>query len=497
MKYLKFAVLFLLNFVFNCNDNNNISYGIRDFPKSLDPVFGLSFDESQISSQIYEKLISLDYDNKTIKPHLALTWNISDDKCTYTFILRDHVYFHDGTKLSTQSVMETFKWLKNKGSTAEIFRKVKTINIIDSTTFQFILYAPYSIFLYELTSPESFQIISENALNKYDDAIGQHPCGTGAFFLDEWKNEDEIILKKFNNYWGKQGKLNRIYCRYYTDVFELEAEITNKNIDIIYLPSSYSVDRLKWTGHIDYYTLVPVSISFIGFNNKIYPFNSKQIRKAILKAINIPRLIYSSNRGNALVAKGPLPPSFFRYKEIEQAGYNFEGAKDILNENGISCLNINFGFPSVGFARPTNIEYIKYELEKIGIHLNTYAYDSWEEFDNAVISDSLHMFYNGGISDIIGDALNILYGFFYSKSEFNTLKYENPFVDRCIDEAIIEHDPLKRNELYIKIVNEVLEDTPAIFLMHIIPNFAYNKNKIKKIITDPYGIIHFNEIEIN
>ena len=196
-------VLLCLGLLLNyCSDSHQVSYGIRDFPESLDPSFGLSFDESQISSQIYENLISLNADCETLDPQLAVNWKVSENKCSYTFTLRDNVYFHDGTKLSAYSVLKSYDWLRRKEGRSEIFDKIKRLNIIDSLTFEFVLNEPYSIFLYVLASPESFQVMSEQALKKYGNSIGRHPVGTGPFYLGNWKDNKEIQLDKYYNYWG-------------------------------------------------------------------------------------------------------------------------------------------------------------------------------------------------------------------------------------------------------------------------------------------------------
>ena len=97
----------------------------------------------------------------------------------------------------------------------------------------------------------------------------------------------------------------------------------------------------------------------------------------------------------------------------------------------------------------------------------------------------------------VRDPFNFLWGFFYSKSEFNTLKYKESKIDQWIDEAIQENNPQKRQSLYRKIVSKILDDTPAIFLFHIIPSLAYNTKKIRILITNPYGTVQFNKIELN
>ena len=97
----------------------------------------------------------------------------------------------------------------------------------------------------------------------------------------------------------------------------------------------------------------------------------------------------------------------------------------------------------------------------------------------------------------MGDPENFLYSLFYSTSESNYFHYRNPEVDHWLDEAAKEPIREERNKLYQKIVNTILDDTPAVFLYHTRPHFAYNKEKIKYLPVNPYGIIQFNRIILN
>ena len=358
MKKYRFSLFLFTIILLHCTDSPHVSYGIKKFPNSLDPSFDLEFDESQISSQIYENLINLDNDCRTLIPGLAISWSISEDNLTYTFVLRKNVFFHDGTKLSSYSILSSFKWLHRKPKKSDIYKKIKRVDLIDSLTFQFVLKKPYSIFLHTLASPESFQVISEHAISKYDTLLGRHPVGTGPYELKKWINDDKIVLKRFKKYWGKQSKITEILFKYFHNKFQAEEALRDNIIDILYAPSSYSLDRLKWTGHIDYKTFTPQSILLIGFNNKVYPFNNKLVRKAILQAIDIPKIVHNSSRGNAIVAKGPVPPNFFNYGQMKQDQYNLDKAKSILHQQGINNLDVNFDFPLVALTRIVRIEFL-------------------------------------------------------------------------------------------------------------------------------------------
>lgn len=248
---MKFLFLILLGFalILRCHqfeNESNIIYTIEDFPSGLDPSINFRLDEKQIYSQIYETLLTLDSDYKTLVPNLAVKWHASLDNQTFTFDLRKDVYFHDYTKLSAISVKKSFEWLRDRNSDFELFEMIKSLDILDSNRIQIKLEYPYSAFLYTLTSPVGLQIISGNALEKYGDDIKHNPVGTGPFFLKKWIDGKEIQLDIFDEYWNNIENGKEITFKYYENQSERENELAKGNVDILYAVAGYSIDRLKW-----------------------------------------------------------------------------------------------------------------------------------------------------------------------------------------------------------------------------------------------------------
>jgi peptide/nickel transport system substrate-binding protein len=150
----------------------------------------------------------------------------------------------------------------------------------------------------------------------------------------------------------------------------------------------------------------------------------------------------------------------------------------------------------IGFTRQTIIEMIRSELGKMGISLDVKLFNNWEEHDRAIKSDSAQMFIDSYGSDVLGDAHDFLYSLFHSKSAINSLHYARDNVDQWLDAACREADEQVRQEIYEKVVQQVLQDVPAVFLFHVKPHFAYNRRKIKKMVVNPYQIIQFHRLEL-
>ena len=71
--------------VFRYNEHSNIS--------SLDPAFSKTLANIWAVNQLFNSLVQLD-DSLHIQPDVAKSWHISNQGKTYTFTLRNDVYFH-------------------------------------------------------------------------------------------------------------------------------------------------------------------------------------------------------------------------------------------------------------------------------------------------------------------------------------------------------------------------------------------------------------------
>ena len=93
-------ILFLLLFS-SCVKNNSSDENLKIFKYNesagiltLDPIYAKDLPHIWACNQIFNGLVAFD-DEMNVVPAIAKSWNISDDGMTYTFILRDDVWFHE------------------------------------------------------------------------------------------------------------------------------------------------------------------------------------------------------------------------------------------------------------------------------------------------------------------------------------------------------------------------------------------------------------------
>ena len=474
--------IIIFGFVLNCEfiEKNRLVEYVGAIPDGLDPAVNAGIYDSRIYSNIYESLLDLGEDGFTLHPGLAADWSVDKNLKRYVFNLESGRYFHDGSPVNAEALANSFRRQIQKNSSSPLFNMIASIEFSDSLTLIFNLKYDYAQFIYTLTSPIGLKAISKTALEKYRDDIKKHPVGTGPFKLKEWKAGQEIILDRFSEYPDFHGNVDEVVYKMSDNYSNIEKSFKNGDVDILYSVPGFYIDRLKWLGMIDYKIINPFAVIFFGFNNLDDTLKNQIVRRAILSCIDRLRLVHYILRGNSIIAKGPIPPVFSLSIEQSQPEFDLPLAQKLMKETGIrDTVILKLYYIDRFRARNTILEFLKNELEKVHLSLELIAFDSYEELNNACRSDTSQLFLTGWQADVLGDPENFLYSLFYSTSDYNFFHYNNQQVDSWLDTARIESDWKRRQILYQKIMRQILEDTPAIFLYHVIPVYAYNRHKIK------------------
>ncbi len=199
-------------------------------PGTLDPHLAGDVISARHSMLIYESLLEFDpFEHTRLRPCIAAEMPVFDpEKLTYTFKLRDDVFFADdacfpegkGRKVVASDFVYSFKrlaalpqlsnfWIlegsilgldafSDKGMklSGEAWRKhmatdVAGLRTPDARTLVVQLTRPSPQFLYIATT-SYIAAVAPEACEKYDNAMGKHPVGTGPFVLKEWKTGSHL-----------------------------------------------------------------------------------------------------------------------------------------------------------------------------------------------------------------------------------------------------------------------------------------------------------------
>ncbi|MBQ2853251.1 MAG: ABC transporter substrate-binding protein [Bacteroidales bacterium] len=213
---------------------------------TLDPIYAKDLPHIWACNQIFNGLVAFD-DEMNVVPAIAKSWNISNDGMTYTFVLRDDVYFHEDTCFAVKSlshrvaespsnflgdlktrkvVAEDFVYSFNRvldrklnSSGSWIFSNVKSsqqpiansqqlkyaFEAINDTILKIELAQPFPAFL-GILSMTYASVVPHEAVDFYGTEFGRHPVGTGPFKYQYWKEGVKLVFRKNPNYFEKIGE---------------------------------------------------------------------------------------------------------------------------------------------------------------------------------------------------------------------------------------------------------------------------------------------------
>lgn len=295
-------------------------------------------------------LIALTADHQYV-PYLAKSWEVSEDRLTWTFHLREDVQFHNGDPLTAHDFAWTYNRILNPetgaGMSKEMLGSVASVEAPDDTTLVITLAAPYGALLYNLSSAGLLQPQSQRAVEEAGANYGRNPVGVGPYMLKEWITGDHLTFIRNPDYtWGPDfGNgdpfyIEEIEFRYITEYATTMAGLESGEIDIAEIEAK-DYEYVLGLGEFQIfdgwrYGLMP----FICLNNSVPPFDTDiNVRKAFNMAVDKQALVEVMENGLAQPQAGPLSPSQIGYDPaIEEYGYPYdpEAAIALLEESGYS-----------------------------------------------------------------------------------------------------------------------------------------------------------------
>lgn len=279
-----------------------ISLAMLQPPRSgLSP---LSDDATKLSRwSTTETLVALDADGQ-VQPLLATEWTEVDD-VTWDFTIREGVTFHDGTEMTTASVVNSFEKALAATPRPRVLDGVDmTVTATDENTVRFVLGAPDPILPQRLSSPQL--VVLSAAAYGADGTVTPKGTGTGPFVLADIGGTSTATLNRFDGYWGDKAKAAGIDVTYVNDGGARGAALRTGAADIV---EAVPVSQLAL---LDPNLLHEVSMprtTSLYFNNAEGVFADPAMRAAARAALDPEAIVQAVYEGNADAAKGIFGPA--------------------------------------------------------------------------------------------------------------------------------------------------------------------------------------------
>jgi oligopeptide transport system substrate-binding protein len=460
-------------------------------PASLDPAKITDLYAVAVANQIFDGLVEFDA-HLNVVPALAQSWSATRDRLIWTFKLREDVQFQNGREVIAEDVVYSLSrlldpavrsprsWFLDKVKGAAQFQAGTTqvldgIKAIDRYTVQITLSESFAPFISILGLPHT-SIIPREEVERAGEDFAIKPVGTGPFRLAQWHRGQAIVLDANPHHFRGRAALDRIQFVIFPGVAESNMIRAFERGELEESP--IPPDRRKEFLEGNRYTIIrkpTLSLRLVGFNLDRPPFHQLEIRKAFNHAIDKVRLNQEIQGGRYVVADGILPPGMPGYDpEMQAYDYNLEKARDLLgqaghaNGNNLPPVTLSTGAKSVEVRREFQI--VQQSMAAIGMQIELKEFDDWPTFRQVLQQGDFESFRYLWYADY-PDPDNFLYPLFHSQSQTNYYRYRNPTVDKLLDDARRETDDLRRVKLYRKAEQIILNDAPAVMLLH----FTYER----------------------
>lgn len=479
-----------------------LTYTYHPEPTALSTIATSAVPVAIISTKIFESL--LEYEGAALKPKpgLAASWTVDENNRIYTFKLRPGVKWHDGAPFTSAdvkfSIEKIVRPLTSRGRV--YFGNVAIIETPDPLTVVFKLTEPVPFFLKSFQPGES-PILPKHILEKLnlDDARSvrssefmQKPVGTGPFRLKEWRKGSHITLERFPDYW-KKGRpyLDQVVLRVIPDGAGRSIALENGEVDLAPMSAVPQADMQRLAG-LKHLVLSDKGAEGLGpmlwleLNLRDKHLADPRVRQAISLALDRKKIVDIIWFGQGKPASGPLvSDNPFYNKALKPFPYDPKLANKLLDDAGFKrgAGNVRFklqqNFLPYGESWVRLAEYVKQELGKVGIEVETQSIDlgGWlkkiyTDWDYGFTSNFTHNYSDPSI----GTQRSFISGTIAKGATFtNSMDYRNPKIDALYKAALTEMDAAKRRRMFDEIQVILQNELPVVFLVEIAYSHLWNR----------------------
>ena len=466
---------------------------------SLDPAFAKDQAMIWADLQLYNGLVQTDKE-LNIQPAIAKSWEISSDGLEYRFLLRDDVFFHPHELFKGKKrkvVASDFVYSLNRildEKTASPGRNLFTciektnngyaIKAESDSVLTIRLKEPFSPFLGILTMPYA-SVVAKEVVEHYKQDYRKNPIGTGPFRFKMWKEGVKLVMLKNEDYFEKDSLgnslpyLDAVAITFIIDKQSVFLEFIKGNIDFISgIDPNYKDEVLtrsgklqpKYKNKIQLLTQTYLNTEYLGFRMDLdSPLRDKRVRQAINHGFDREKMIkYLRNNIGVAGKWGILPVGLPGFDSVSKTyDYDPQLSKELLAQAGYPNGK---GMPEITLSTTASYldlcKYIQQQLGLLGMKVRLDVNPPAALREN-MAQGKVEWFRGSWIADY-PEAENY-FALFYTPNRSpkgsNYTAFSSKEYDRLYEKARGENDLQKRIELY-KRMNQILMDESPIVVLY-------------------------------
>lgn len=504
-----------------------LSVQVGPDPETIDPALNSAVDGGNMLLHSFECLLALD-ENGQLVPGQAESWETSEDGLTWTFHLRDGLKWSDGSDLTANDFVYSWKRVCDpmvaapyaetvlsmvEGYDKAIEGDLDALQVAaqDDNTLVVTLNAPCSYFG-SLAAFATLSPVQEATVEANGDAWATSAAtyiSNGPFYVSEWVPGSYIMMSKNPYYWNADAiKLDGIKWNLIEDSNAAYSAYQTGEVLMIKNVPTEEIPSLKDSA--DFHVDPIIGTYYLSMNLERDAFKDARVRKALSLAIDRDYVANTLMQGTYSPADNFMGPGWIdmdgkQFKDNANGGQSYidvnnyeadlEEAKQLLADAGYPDGE---GFPSISYT--TNdagyhkvvAEYLQQAWAQLGIDLQVDIVE-WASFTPMRRNGDFDVARNGWVGDY-SDPSNML-ELFYSTNGNNDGKFSNADFDAAIELSRTTLDSAERSKALHTAEDVLMEETGCIPVAYY-NDFWLQSDKITGSWHSPYGYWYFMYADI-
>ncbi|WP_241571506.1 ABC transporter substrate-binding protein [Vibrio parahaemolyticus] len=419
--------------------------------------------------------------NFELQGDLAISWQLSEDKLSWSIKIRSDILFSDLSSLTAEDVAFTFLQAKRTLSAHDL-SNLKDVVVLSPTHLRFDLKQP------DITFIDHFVSIGIVPKHAYSKNYAQYPIGSGPYQFVQWKKGQSVTLRVNPNYYAEKPAFNELVIVFGSESSRFALFKTGQ-LHLTTLPqkfvSSLPKESKLWSiNSVDNRGIVWPMLSTKEGNKESAISSDIAIRQAVDLAIDRSVIIQQLLNGYAHPAYsvadglpwGPMTPSEHHYdvkraqQTLTSAGWIDSNNDGIRERNSINA-EMTLYYKAGDSVREELAITISQMLKPIGIKLDIVGAD-WDTIAKHMHNNPVLM----GFGSHSANEIRSLFHSDYAGVDFyNSGLYQNEEVDHLIDQAIHASSWQESLPLWQESQKLIEKDLPWTWLVNLDHLYATNK----------------------
>ena len=425
-----------------------------------------------VARTIFDTMATFDADGN-VKPFLLESFSSSDDFKTWTLKLRPGITFHNGKKVTAQTIVRNQMFLKSSAQAGVLYKQIESFEAVDELTVRAHTSVPDTVFPMLLGSQLGV-VVDPDWLESGDSL---HPIGTGPFELEDWSIGRKLVVKKNPNYWRKDAEgralpyLDGIEFPVITDTDAMSTALRAGDVDVIQSTNTEQFDLFHsdpdtYQGYVVDRAQQPESA--VALNTSKAPFTDVDARRALALATDRKELLELLGMSPEQETTGPFPTDSPFFAEVGFPAFDLDQAKRLVA--GVKERHGSFSFTLMTTTDPFATRLatmLQQQWQNAGIEVHINNVDTAQMLIKVVTGDYQSAVWTASLAPDPREEATAFWAPVVTPGELislNLTRFDDERVRQAVDAAMATQDPAKIKDQITEIQRRFADQMPWIWL---------------------------------